>query len=140
MERTFVLLKPSAVTRRLVGEIIRRIESYGLSVCALKMIRADPERHIARLYEMHKGKPFYKDLVAHLTSGPIVPMVVEGENAVERMRRLVGATEPSKAEVGTIRRDYGISVTMNVIHAADSSESAEREIKIFFENDEIMKY
>ncbi len=140
VERTFVMLKPEAVTRRLIGEIIRRIESNGLRISALKLIHADQQRHATRLYEMHVGKPFYQALLNHITSGPVVPMVAEGEGAVEKMRRIIGATDPAKAEVGTIRRDYGLSMTENAIHAADSPQNAEREIRIFFDEKEIITY
>lgn len=139
-ERTFVMLKPEAVTHRVIGEVIRRIESYGLRISALKLIHADPKTQVERLYEMHIGKPYYQKLLDHITAGPVVPMVVEGEDAVERMRRLIGTTDPTKAEVGTIRRDYGLSTTENVIHAADSPQNAEREIRIFFDEEEIVKY
>jgi len=139
LERTFAILKPETVERRLIGEVLRRIEEAGFKILALKLLRASREQ-AERLYEVHAGKPFYGELIDHITSGPIVPMVLEAENAVEKLRRLIGATDPAKAEPGTIRRDLGISITKNVIHAADSRESYEREHKIFFTPEEILNY
>ncbi|MET1123874.1 MAG: nucleoside-diphosphate kinase [Archaeoglobaceae archaeon] len=139
MERTFVMLKPDAVQRGLIGEIIRRIERKGLKIVAMKMLRVDralAERH----YAEHRGKPFFEGLVDYITSSPVVAMVVEGKEAVKVVRTLVGATNPREAAPGTIRGDYGIDVGRNVIHASDSPESAEREINLFFKPDEILEY
>jgi len=138
-ERTFVMLKPEAVTRRLSGEIIKRIEKEGFRIVAVKLTKATLEQ-AERLYEVHVNKSFYKELVNNITSGPILPMVVEGKDAVRRMRALIGATNPAQAEVGTIRRDFGLSITKNVIHAADNPENSQKEIEIFFSEDEIMDY
>jgi len=139
MERTFAILKPETVSRRLIGAVVKRLEEAGFKILAMKLIWASREQ-AEKLYEVHRGKPFYPELIKHITSGPIVPMVLEAEDAVARLRRLIGATDPAKAEPGTIRRDYGISITMNVIHAADSLESFEREHKIFFKPEEILTY
>lgn len=138
-ERTLVFLKPGAVIRGLIGEIITRIERKGLKITAMKLLRLDEEK-AEKLYEMHREKHFFKSLIEHVTSGPILAMVVEGPNAITVMRTLVGRTNPLEANPGTIRGDYALDVTKNIIHASDSPENAEREIKIFFEEDEIVNY
>lgn len=132
-----MLLKPETILRGLVGEIISRIERRGLSIASLKMVSVT-RRQAEELYTMHRGKPFYESLIEHITSGPVVAMVVEGLDAIRVMRRMIGATNPCEAEPGTIRGDYGLTITKNVIHAADSLENAEREIKIFFKPEEII--
>ncbi|WP_309492943.1 nucleoside-diphosphate kinase [Candidatus Hecatella orcuttiae] len=137
VEKTFAILKPETVARGLVGEVLRRIEQEGFRICAAKLVKAT-EKQAEKLYEMHVGKPFYKELLSHITSGPIFVMVVEGESAVQRLRALVGATNPAEAEKGTIRGDYGLTVTKNAIHAADSQENARRETAIFFAPEEIL--
>ncbi|NLC11428.1 MAG: nucleoside-diphosphate kinase [Firmicutes bacterium] len=139
MERTFVMLKPDAVQRNLVGELISRLEKKGLKICALKMLsisRELAERH----YEEHKEKPFFQELVSFITSGPVVAMVCEGQNAFEIVRKLMGATDPLKAEPGTIRGDYAIYMGNNIIHGSDSYKSAEKEINLFFDKDEVINY
>ncbi len=138
-EKTLVLLKPDALNRRLVGEIISRFEKKGLKIVALKMLwmsRSLAEKH----YEVHKGKSFYESLLDYITSGPIIAMVLEGERAIEVVRRMMGKTNGAEAEPGTIRGDYALSVQNNLVHGSDSPESAEREIKLFFKPDEIMEY
>ena len=139
VERTFAILKPETVSNRLVGEVIGRLEKAGFKILAMKLIWATREQ-AEKLYEVHVGKPFYLELINHITSGPIVPMVLEAEDAVSRLRKLIGATDPAKAEPGTIRGDLGITITKNIIHAADSPESFEREHKIFFSQGEILSY
>lgn len=130
-ERTFVLLKPDTVARRLLGELIARIESKNLNIVALKMIRI--ERKLAEThYGEHREKPFFKELVDFVTSGPAVAMIVEGPNAISVMRALMGATNPFNAAPGTIRGDFGLDLTQNLIHGSDSTESAKREIALFF--------
>jgi len=138
-ERTLVFLKPGAVIRGLMGEIITRIERKGLKITAMKLLRLNKEK-AEELYEMHRGKTFFQELVAHVTSGPVLAMVVEGPNAVTVMRTLIGKTNPLEAGPGTIRGDYALNVTKNVIHASDSPENAEREIRIFFKEEEIVDY
>ncbi len=136
MERSLVLVKPDAMERGLAGEIIGRIQAAGLKLTALRMLRMDralAERH----YAIHKEKPFFKDLVEYITSAPIVAAVFEGEGAIERIRGLMGATDPAKAAPGTIRKDYGLDVQRNSTHASDSPENAEKEIAIFFKKSEI---
>ncbi len=131
MERTFVMLKPDAVRRRLIGEIIRRIEAKNLNIIAMKMISID--RKLAEThYSEHREKPFFKDLVDFITSGPAVAMIVEGPNAISVMRALMGATNPFNAAPGTIRGDFGLDLTQNLIHGSDSPQSAQRELALFF--------
>jgi nucleoside-diphosphate kinase len=131
-DRTLVLLKPDAVERGLVGSIVSRIEAKDLSIVALELRTLDTDI-LARHYEEHLGKPFYDDLVAFMSRGPIVALVVEGpEDTWEVVRTMMGATNPRKAAPGTIRGDLGILFTENLVHGSDSLESAEREINIFF--------
>ncbi|CCI82832.1 nucleoside-diphosphate kinase [Corynebacterium otitidis] len=133
-ERTLILIKPDGVKRGLVGEIISRIEKKGLSLAALDLRvadRATAEKH----YEEHQDKPFYGELVDFVTSGPLIAGVVEGENAIDAWRQLAGGTDPvAKAAPGSIRGDFGLTVSENVVHGSDSPESAEREIGIWFPN------
>jgi nucleoside-diphosphate kinase len=130
-ERTLVLVKPDGVARGLVGEVIGRIERKGLRLAALELRTLDAE--IARThYAEHAEKPFFVDLVAFITSGPLVAAVVEGERAVEAFRQLAGATDPVKAAPGSVRGDFATEVQNNIVHGSDSPESAEREIKLFF--------
>ncbi len=131
MEQTYLMVKPDGVQRGLCGEILSRFEKKGLKIVAMKMMvisKETAENH----YGEHKGKPFYEGLISYITSGPVVKMVVSGENAVATMRKLMGATNCADAAPGTIRGDFGLTVDENVIHGSDSVESAEREIKVFF--------
>ena len=131
-DRTLVLLKPDAVERGLVGVIIARFEAKGLTIAAMDLRTLDKET-LARHYEEHVGKAFYEDLVTFMSRGPVVAMVVEGpEDTWEVVRNLMGATNPRKADPGTIRGDLGILFTENLVHGSDSAESAEREVNIFF--------
>lgn len=139
MERTFVMVKPDGVQRGLVGEIIGRFEKRGLKLVGLKLVRP-PRSLVESHYAEHRGKEFFPDLVDHLCSGPVVAMVLEAENAVSLARCMVGVTRPAEAAPGTIRGDYGVSVTCNVVHAADSRESAEREAGTFFGPAELVAY
>lgn len=138
-EQTFSFLKPESVMRGLIGEIVTRFERKGLLLVAAKLVQISTEQ-AERLYEMHKAKPFFKELVSHVTSGPVFLMIWEGPNAVAVARNLVGATNPVNAASGSIRGDYALTVTPNVIHAADSSENAARELAIFFSPSEILRY
>jgi nucleoside-diphosphate kinase len=136
MERSLVLIKPDAMERGLAGAIIGRIQQTGLKLKGLKMLRLD--RPLAkRHYAIHKGKAFFNDLIDYITSTPIVAAAFEGENAVERVRKLMGATDPAKAAPGTIRKDYGLDVQRNSTHASDSPENAEKEIALFFKKSEL---
>jgi len=136
MERSLVLIKPSAVQTGLGGVIISRLEKLSLKVVALKMLHMD-KALARRHYAVHKGKPFYESLVNYITSAPIIAAVFEGEGAVGVIRKAMGATDPAKAEPGTIRADFGLNVERNAIHGSDSVETAEKEIKLFFTEDEI---
>jgi nucleoside-diphosphate kinase len=131
-DRTLVLLKPDAVERGLVGEIIRRFEAKGLTIVALDL-RLLEEVTLARHYEEHQGKPFYADLIAFMSRGPVVAMVLEGpEDTWEVVRSMMGATNPRQAAPGTIRGDLSVELTENLVHGSDGPESAVREIEIFF--------
>jgi nucleoside-diphosphate kinase len=130
-ERTFVMVKPDGVKKGLTEEIVGMIERAGLRIVSMKRINMD-RATAERLYAVHRGKDFFERLVDHVLSGPVVAMLVEGDRAISKMRELIGATDPAKVAKGTIRGDYGSSITENVIHAADSAESAEHEIPIFF--------
>jgi nucleoside-diphosphate kinase len=130
-ERTLILVKPDAVRRNLVGEVISRIERKGLKVIAMDLRTIDRETAQAH-YAEHEGKPFFVGVVEFITSGPVVALVAEGERAIESFRALAGATDPVKALPGTIRGDYALQPMHNMVHGSDSLESAEREIKIFF--------
>jgi len=133
-DRTLVLLKPDAVERKLVGEIVGRFEAKNLTIVAMELRRLDQET-LARHYEEHVGKGFYADLVEFMSRGPVVAMVIEGEEDTwEVVRGMMGATNPRKANPGTIRGDLGILFTENLVHGSDSLESATREIGIFFPN------
>jgi nucleoside-diphosphate kinase len=139
MEKTLILLKPNTLQRRLCGEIISRLERKGLKLVAVKLLSVD--RSLAsRHYQEHEGKPFYEELLAMITAAPVLALVAEGEQAVAVVRALCGATDPGQALPGTIRGDYGMSITQNIIHASDSPASAEREIDLFFTDREIIAY
>ena len=137
MEQTLVLVKPDAVSRGLIGEIIRRFENRTLRIKALRILNPSREL-IERHYEVHRGKPFFDDVVAFMTSGTVVAMILEGENAIEIVREMMGALEPTEARPGTIRGDFTLVVRRNLVHGSDTLESAEREIPIWFRKDEIL--
>ena len=130
-EQTFVMVKPDGVAKGKADEIVARIERSGLRVVSKRRMRLSREQ-AEELYSVHRGKDFFDRLVSHVLSGDVVVMVVEGERAIARMRELMGATDPAKATKGTFRGDFGSNITQNVIHGADSPESAKREIPIFF--------
>ena len=136
-ERTLILVKPDGVRRGLVGEVIRRIESKGYKIVALRMLTADKDL-LANHYAEHQGKPFYEPLLEFMSSGPIVALIAEGQRVIEGFRSLAGATDPTLASPGSIRgdlaRDQGTKVVQNIVHGSDSVESAQREIEIFFPN------
>lgn len=135
MERTVVLVKPDGVKRGLVNEILKRIERAGLTIGSMRTLKLD-RRTVEDLYSKHKGKHFFEKMVEFMTSGEVVAMVVEGEDAINKMRELAGATIPMKAARGTIRGDFGTSDFENVVHTADSRESVEREMRLLFKGDE----
>jgi nucleoside-diphosphate kinase len=138
-ERTFSFLKPESVMRGLIGEIVSRFEKKGLLLVAAKLIQMSQDQ-AERLYGVHKDKPFFKELVSHVTSGPVFLMIWEGPNAVNIVRGFVGATNPLNAAPGTVRGDFALQVTPNAIHAADSVDNANREVSIFFSPSEITSY
>lgn len=130
-QRTLILLKPDAVRRKLVGEIVARFERKDLSIAAMKLMTISPET-AAKHYAEHHGKPFYDGLVAFMTASPVVAIALEGEEAVQVARKMMGATKFTAAEPGTIRGDLCLDATQNLVHGSDSPESAERELKLFF--------
>lgn len=139
MERSLVLIKPDAMQRGLTGTIISRLEKVGVKLVAIKMLHMDKalaQRH----YDIHKDKPFFDNLVNYITSAPIIAIIFEGEKAVEVIRKAMGATDPAKAETGTIRGDFGVNIEQNSVHGSDSAETATREIELFFSEDEIFDY
>lgn len=138
-DRTFVLLKPDAVQRGLVGTIVARFESRGLKLVGLKMLCLS--RGLAEAYYAeHEGKAFFEPLMSYIASGPVVAMVLEGDGAVSIVRKMMGATDAAKAEPGTIRGDLALTIGRNVIHGSDSPESAKREIGLFFKPEELHEY
>ncbi len=136
MERSLVLIKPDAVQRGLAGTILSRLEKRGLKLVALKMLHMD-KALAKRHYAIHTGKPFFNGLVNYISSAPIIATVFESEGAVEIIRKLMGATDPAKSEVGTIRGDFGLDIGRNAVHSSDSVETAEGEIKLFFSENEM---
>jgi nucleoside-diphosphate kinase len=139
IQKSFVMMKPDAVQRRLMGKIMSRFEEKGLQIVAVKLMQIDEE--LAKThYGEHAEKPFFPSLVEYITSSPALAMVIEGEEAITTIRKLVGATNPLEADLGTIRGDFGMDTGRNIIHASDSPASAEREIGLFFNEDEICDY
>jgi nucleoside-diphosphate kinase len=138
-QRTLVLCKPDAVQRGAIGRIIARLERKGLKIAGLKMLAVD-EDLASRHYAEHLEKPFYPELRDFITSSPVVAVAIEGENAVEVVRNLMGVTNPQNAASGTIRGDLGLNLTMNLVHGSDSLASAEREVALFFRPDELLDY
>ncbi|MCR5188346.1 MAG: nucleoside-diphosphate kinase [Treponema sp.] len=139
MSRCFAMLKPGVVNRRLVGEVISRLEKKGFKIVGLKLVHPTKELAAAH-YAEHKGKPFYDGLIEYLVSGPVVAIALQADECVPLVRKLVGKTKPSEAEPGTIRGDYCTHTDRNIIHASDSDESAERELKLWFKEDELFDW
>ncbi len=137
MEQTLSIIKPDAVKKGVIGKIIDRFESNGLRIAAVKKAQLTEEK-AGGFYAVHKDRPFFKDLVEFMTSGPVVIMVLEGENAVLKNRDLMGATNPKEAAPGTIRADFAESIDANAVHGSDSLENAKIEIDFFFEKSEIL--
>lgn len=138
-QRTYAMLKPDAVKRRLTGKILSRFEERGIKIIAAKTLIISEE--LAKThYGEHSDKPFFDDLVSYITSGPVFAMVLEADDVIAQVRKMVGATNPKEADVGTIRGDYAIDLGRNVIHASDSEESAVREIGLFFDESEFCDY
>lgn len=136
MERTLSIIKPDAVGKNHIGGIISYLEKSGLSVIAAKMLHLSQEQ-AEHFYAIHKERPFFKDLIAFMTSGPVLVMTLEGENAVQKNRDVMGATNPAEAEAGTIRCDFAETIDENAVHGSDSLENADREIKFFFDKSEL---
>lgn len=139
MEKSFLMVKPDGVQRNLIGEIVSKFERKGYKLVAAKLMNIT-EQLAEEHYGEHKDKPFFRELVDFITSGPVFAMVWEGENVISTARNMMGATNPQEADTGTIRGDYGATVGKNIIHGSDSPESAEREINLFFEENEILSY
>ena len=139
MERTLIILKPDAIQRRLVGRIVQRFEDKGLVIVGMKLVQMSREL-AERQYAPHKGKPFYPGLIDYITSGPVLVMVLQGERCIEIARTLMGKTFGYEAQPGTIRGDFGVSQTYNLVHGSDSPESAAGEIPIFFTDEELLDY
>ncbi len=138
-QRTLVLCKPDIVQRQLIGRVISRLEKKGLKIIGMKMLRVDED--LARQhYQEHVEKAFFSDLVSFITVSPVVAIAIEGNNAVEVVRRLMGATNPQDAAAGTIRGDFGLNLTRNVVHGSDSLGSAKRELALFFSQEELQDY
>ncbi|TQR60995.1 nucleoside-diphosphate kinase [Campylobacter troglodytis] len=136
MERTLSIIKPDAVKKQVIGKIIDRFESNKLRIVAMKKIKLSKDQ-AQNFYAIHKDRAFFKDLVEFMTSGPVVVLVLEGENAVLKNRELMGATNPKEAKSGTIRADFAESIDANAVHGSDSLENARNEIKFFFKEDEL---
>ncbi|RDD62796.1 nucleoside-diphosphate kinase [Ferruginivarius sediminum] len=137
VERTLSIIKPDATERNITGKINQRFEDAGLRIVAQRRLQLTTEQAQA-FYAVHKERPFYNDLVAFMTSGPVVAQVLEGENAIEKNREVMGATDPSKADQGTIRADFAKNIEANSVHGSDSPETAREEIKFFFSNIDIV--
>jgi len=139
MERTLAIIKPDGLKRKLVGEIIKRLEKKDLKIIAIKMVYLKTEE-AERFYDVHADKPFFKSLIRYMTSGPVYPIVLEGDRAISRLRGVMGATDPAKADYNTIRRDFGISIERNIIHGSDAPETAKREVSFFFREEDLVEY
>ena len=138
-ERTFVILKPDTTNRGLIGAVLTRLEQKGLRLAGIKLLQVSPEQ-ARQHYAVHEGKSFYDGLVRYIQSAPVVALVLEGPNAVATVRKVVGATRPGEAEPGTIRGDFGIDVSNNLIHASDSVDNAAAELAIYFSPAEVLSY
>lgn len=139
MEKTFLMIKPDGVQRQLIGNIVSRFETKGYQLCGAKLMTVT-ESTAKKHYSEHEGKPFFNDLVDFITSGPVFAMVWKGENIIKTARLMIGATNPQEANPGTIRGDFGVTVGKNIIHGSDAAESAEREINLFFTEDQMNTY
>ncbi len=138
MERTLSIIKPDGVGKGVAGEVIKRMEKAGIRICAMKMVRLTPEQ-AGMFYAVHRERPFFHSLTEFMTSGPIIAMVLEGENVIARNRELMGATNPKDALPGTIRRDFASDVEKNIVHGSDGPDTAAQEIKFFFNDLEIQR-
>ncbi|MGM0640581.1 MAG: nucleoside-diphosphate kinase [Thermotogota bacterium] len=139
LEREFLMIKPNSIRRGFVGEIITRLENRGLKILGLKMIKIN-EKQANKLYEIHKNKDFYNSLKNFILSGPAIVMVLEAPRAIEMVRHIIGNTDPLKASPGSIRGEFGLTIQKNIVHASDSIKNANKEIDIFFDENEILSY
>jgi nucleoside-diphosphate kinase len=139
VERTLIIIKPDGAQRGLIGEIISRFERRGLRIVAMKFMQIT-EKLARQHYAVHKGKPFYEPLVAYITSGPVVAMILEGKNAIQIARNTMGATNPADADPGTIRADLGVEIGRNLVHGSDGPDTAASETSLFFEESEIVNW
>lgn len=139
VERTLSIIKPDAVAKNVIGEIITRFEKGGLRIAAAKMVRLSKEQ-AEQFYGVHKDRPFFSALVAFISSGPVIVQVLEGENAIAKNREIMGATNPSEAAAGTVRADFAESIDHNAVHGSDAPETAKQEIEFFFKPEEILSY
>jgi nucleoside-diphosphate kinase len=137
MQKTLAIIKPDAVRQKNVGEILKRLESAGFKIIGIKMVHLTQDQ-AGTFYAVHKERPFYGSLVQFMSSGPIVPIALEGENAIERLRKLMGATDPAKADSGTIRKDLATNVEQNAIHGSDSEASVQTELPFFFSDSDLV--
>lgn len=133
LQKTLSIIKPDAVGKNCIGAIIDRFEKNNLRIIAAKMLHLTPDQ-AEKFYDIHKDRPFFSDLVSFMTSGPVVVMILEGENAVEKNREIMGATNPKEADAGTIRADFAETIDENAVHGSDSAENAEKEIQFFFDS------
>ncbi len=138
VQRTLAILKPDCVRKNLIGKVIKRIEAEGFKIIGLKLVKLETKT-AGEFYAVHKQRPFFYDLVSFMSSGPCVPMVLEKENAIEDFRKVIGATDPAKADEGTIRKMYADSKEQNIVHGSDAPETAEHEIKYFFSSKELVE-
>ena len=136
MEKTLLIVKPDGVRKHVIGDILRRVESSGLIIKALRMVQLD-RATAGRFYAVHKEKPFYPNLIEYMTSGPVIPVALEGGDAVNRLRAIIGATNPADAAEGTIRKLYGESIEVNTVHGSDSVENGKIETSFFFSSSEL---
>jgi nucleoside-diphosphate kinase len=136
IERTLSIIKPDGVQKNLIGEVYRRFEQAGLKIIAARMLHLSTAQAEA-FYAVHSERPFYRDLVNYMTTGPVIAQVLEGDNAIETHRRIMGATDPKKADAGTIRKDFAASIEENVVHGSDAVETARQEISFFFAQSDI---
>jgi nucleoside-diphosphate kinase len=139
MERTLVIIKPDAVQRGLIGPVLTRLERRGLRFAAMKLIQITPAL-AARHYAVHQGKPFYDGLIEFITSGPVVVAVIEGPDAIDTVRKTMGATNPAQADPGTIRADFGLEIGRNLVHGSDGPDTAAYEIPLYFAEEDILSY
>jgi nucleoside-diphosphate kinase len=139
LERTLVIIKPDAVQRGLIGEIVGRFERRGLRIAGMKLMQID-ESLARHHYAIHEGKPFYEPLIRYITSSPVVVMVLEANDAIDIVRRTMGATNPAEAALGTIRADFGLEIGRNLVHGSDGPDTAAFEVGLFFDEDELLSY